>query len=74
MVIWKNQLSEFAIGLRSLVFWGHFQKNHAMEVHTDSEEAVGALLRQADVGRPVKVDFTGSVDKSCRRCHSKKKM
>ena len=22
---WKNQESEFAIGLRSLVFWGHFQ-------------------------------------------------
>ena len=24
-LIWKNQESEFAIGLRSLVFWGHFQ-------------------------------------------------
>ena len=27
-----------------------------MEVHTDSEEAVGALSGEADVGRPLKID------------------
>ena len=28
----------------------------ALEVCTDSGEAVGAVIRQADVGRPVKLD------------------
>ena len=28
----------------------------ALEVYTDSGEAVGAVIRQADVGRPVKID------------------
>ena len=55
LAIWKNQHSEFAIGLRSLVFWGRFQLI-MKEVYTDSEEPVGALFRQADVGRPVKID------------------
>ena len=28
----------------------------ALEVYTDSGEAVGAVIRQADVGRPAKID------------------
>ena len=35
---------------------GPLSNNHAMEVHTDSEEAVGALSGEADVGRPLKID------------------
>ena len=36
--------------------FGPFSNNHALEVHTDSEEAVGALSGEADVGRPLKID------------------
>ena len=34
---------------------GPLSNNHALEVFTDSEKAVGNLIRQADVGRPVKL-------------------
>ena len=46
--------SEFAVGSRSLVL-GRLSSNHAMEVYTDSKEAVAALSREADVGRPGKI-------------------
>ena len=35
---------------------GPLSNNHALKVYADSEEAVGTLLRQADVGRPAKID------------------
>ena len=35
---------------------GPLSNNHALKVYADSEEAVGILLRQADVGRPAKID------------------
>ena len=36
--------------------FGPLSNNHALKVYADSEEAVGTLLRQADVGRPAKID------------------
>ena len=34
---------------------GPLSNDHALEVFTDSEKAVGRLIWQADVGRPVKI-------------------
>lgn len=34
---------------------GPLSNNHALEVFTDAEKAVGNMIRQADVGRPVKI-------------------
>ena len=54
---------------------GPLSNNHALEVFTDSEKAVGALIRQADVGRPVKLqkappqghETIGSAETSVRK-------
>ena len=35
--------------------FGPLSNDHALEVFTDSEKAVGRLIWQADVGRPVKI-------------------
>ena len=55
-LIWKNQESEFAIGLRSLVFSGHFQIIMQWRYTPIQKRLLEALSGEADVGRPLKID------------------
>ena len=67
--------SEFAVGSRSLVFWDDLQVimqwRYTPIQKRLLQHSLGTLMLEGQWRWQV---FTGSVDRSCRRCRSKKKM